>query len=253
MESDALESADCPVCGPAPRRVWLDDGRRTRYVRCLGCGTVFASPRLSRTSRRAQLAETYAVGDFARRNAMGRAEALRAEAAVLRAYVDHGTIVDVGCDLGDLFAHFAGPGWRRLGVELSPSAAAWAAVTHDADVHPGDLRSAGFDSRCADLVTMLDVFCYVDDPRGELAEAARILKAGGRLAIEFPGQRWHLARSRGPLCWLLDGSWCRLRTDSPYVNWYTPRALRRLMESAGFAVEGIHVMGSPRPGGRLRR
>lgn len=252
MATDAVEPVDCPVCGPAPSRVWQADGL-TRYLRCRRCGTVYASPRASQAARRAALLEAYADGDFARQNACARRPVLGAEAALLQQYVPSGTLLDVGCDLGDLFAYFPRPTWRLAGVELSPSAASAAASAYGADVRAGDLRTAAFDAASADLVTMLDMFYYLGDPRRELAEAARVLKPAGVLAIEVPGLRWMLARSRGLLCLVLEGKWRRLRSDSAYLNWYSPGALRRLVEEAGFTVLGFHVVGSPAGPGIVRR
>ncbi len=248
MTVEGTEVVDCSVCGPAPSRVWLDDGLPTRYRACRRCGTVFASPRASRASRWASLTSTYSVGEFACANATRRQPVLEAEARFLKMHVSEGVVLDVGCDLGHLFAHFSGERWTRLGVELSPSAAAAAASSYDADVRVGDLRSAAWDASSIDLLTMMDMFYFSDDPRAELAEAARVLRPGGCLALEFPGQRRFLLRSRGPLCWLLERKWSRLKTDSAYLYLYTPRALVRLVEAAGLTATAVCVVPTPLAG-----
>lgn len=241
-----LEYVDCPVCGPAPCTTWMDDGKPTRYIRCQTCRTVYASPRAARTQRYAWLEEAFGVGAGAFRNAAGRRPALWQEAEIIKRLVRGGRMLDIGCDLGIFFERFAGPMWQRFGVEVSPSAADYAARTYAAQVFAGTSQQAAFPADYFDLVTMIDMLYHVDDPRAELQEAARILKPGGLLAIELAGQGYQLVRSRGPFCLLLEGRWTRLHTDSSHLFWFDPQGLRRLLEACGFAVVGVHVIGSPR-------
>ena len=240
-----LEVVDCPVCGPAPSTVWMDEGKPTRYVRCRTCGTVYASPRASHAVRYAWLDQTFGLGANAVANAMGRRPALAQEAALIQNHVREGRMLDIGCDLGDLFEWFAGPAWQRYGVEISPSAARYAAETFAAQVFTGTVHEAAFPNASFDVVTMIDMLYYVEDPRADLQEVARILKPGGLVAIEITGQSYQLRRSRGLLCWLLDHRWTRLYTDSSYLFWFGPEGLQRLLQVCGFEIVADHVIGSP--------
>jgi SAM-dependent methyltransferase len=242
-----LERPDCPVCGPAPpHAVWLDEGRGTRYVRCAVCRTVFASPRLPAEARRATLEAEFSAGEPAATNAKTRAAALIQEAAIVRRYASGGRVLDVGCDLGDFLGCFPGAGWSRSGVELSPSAARHAAEAHAADVHVGDLRSAKFPSGFFDVVAMLDVVQYLDDPREDLREVRRILRPGGLVALETAGQAYLLWRNRGLVCRLVDRRWSRMRSDSHYLQWLHPSAVLRLLEDAQLTPLRRYVIESPR-------
>ncbi|MBI5648845.1 MAG: class I SAM-dependent methyltransferase [Chloroflexi bacterium] len=154
-------------------------------------------------------------------------------------------MLDIGCDLGDMFHWFPDPGWTRHGVEISPSAAKYAAQTHSAQVYSGTIREAGFPDTLFDLVTMLDMLYYVDDPSMTIKEVARILKPGGICAVEISGQSYQLMRSRGLLCWLIEQRWTRLHTDSSYLFWFTPTSLQRLLEDSGLRIIEEHVIDSP--------
>jgi len=239
------EIVDCPVCGPAPSSVWMDDGPSTRYRRCHVCRTVYASPRASRVSRHRWLHETFSLGHSAIEIAAGRHGALAAEAAILQRLKSSGSILDIGCDLGVLFEWFSGREWQRHGVELSPSAATYASSTYSAQVFAGTLCQAAYPAAQFDLVTMIDMLYYVDNPKDDLREVVRVLKPNGFLAIEITGQAYQLTRSRGPLCMLLDRRWTRLQSSSSYLFWPHPGGLLRLLQDCGFQVVAWHVIPSP--------
>lgn len=240
-----IETVLCPMCGASACTVWMEDGKRTRYVRCSECQTIYASPRASYSARYAWLDEMFAVNQSAMQNALNRRPALAKEAAILQQYVAGGRLLDIGCDLGDMFEWFCDSSWQRYGVELSPSAATFAAEKYSAQVHAGTILSAAYPSAAFDLVTMIDVFYYLDDPKTDLREVARILKPNGWLAIEMPGQFYQLFRSRGLLCWLLEKRWTRLHTDSAYLFWPNPMALKTILNACGFEVVGWHAIQSP--------
>lgn len=249
----SLEVAPCPMCGESAFDVWMEDGKPTRYVRCRQCRTVYASPRSSFAQRYAWLDASFGVGEFAHTNARIRQSALLQEAQIIKRLVASGRLLDVGCDLGDFFASFPSPTWERFGVELSPSAARYAAAQYDATVSPGSLLNAGFPNAWFDVITLIDVLYYLDNPTSEFCEIRRILKPGGVLAVEVTGQAFQLTRSRGILCWLMERNWTRLHTDSAYLLWPTPYALLHFLQRLDFSIIDQRVIPSPHQPNRIRQ
>lgn len=245
VHSADVESVPCPVCGPAPYKIWMEDGKPTRYLRCRSCRTIYASPRSTWSARYAWLDEKFGLCEPATENARRRIPALRTEAQFILKHKRCGKLLDVGCDLGDFFEMFPPPDWERHGVELSPSAAAFAAQKHGAQVKAGTLIQAEYPGESFDVITLIDLFYYMDDPHLELKEIHRVLKPDGLVAIEFPGQAYQMMRSRGLISRLLDGRWTRLRTDSAYINWYSPKALQRLLVKNGFEILEWRLVASP--------
>lgn len=239
-----LEYVDCPVCGSSPTALWLSDGKPTQYVRCKGCGTVFASPRLDQESRhvRTDSAWSYSLNllSFERR----RLPALKQDAEFIQRYAPSGKILDIGCSSGDFFQFFPKPTWERYGVELSSSAAAYSAKTYDAQVCAGTLTSANWPDKFFDVVSMIDMFYYVDDPKRELVEVQRILKPSGILAIEITGQAYMFFRSRGLIALLMERRWSRLNSDS-HLFWFNPAGLRQLLINSGFNPIAWRVVPGP--------
>jgi SAM-dependent methyltransferase len=240
-----LERVTCPVCGPSQTTVWLDDSRLTSYVRCKTCGTVYASPRLSQNERHTQNDTIWSFSPKILSFEACRRPALRQEAEFIQQYVRGGRLLDVGCSSGDFFEFFPQPGWERFGVELSSSAAAYAAHTYNAQVYAGTLRSENLPNEFFDLVSMIEMFYYIDDPLEEIKEAWRILKPHGILAVEFPGQAYMFFRSRGLIALLMEGRWCRLSSESPYTYYFNPTSLWKLLENGGFKTVAWHVVPSP--------
>ena len=248
----ALERTACPSCGPVdaalgrpvPRRTWLDDGRGTMYVRCGGCRTIFADPRPARDVRHRSIGDDFGLSPEALDIAARRSPAMAAEAAAIKRLVPSGRLLDIGCGVGELLTHFAGPAWERYGVEIAASAAAYAARTHDAHVHVGTLLDAPYADASFDVVTFIDVLYYSDDPRRELAAARRLLRPGGIVALEVTGLSYQVVRSRGPVCLAVDGQWSRLRTDA-HLYWFSPDAIFAMLEQAGLAVVRSDVVPSP--------
>jgi SAM-dependent methyltransferase len=229
----------------------MDDGKPTRYVRCSQCGTVYASPRSSHPIRYAWLDAVFGAGPHALQNETSRRPALVREAQLIQQLMQGGSLLDIGCDTGAFFEWFYGKQWRRYGVELSPSAAAYAAQVYQAEVFPGTLSQAGYPPAMFDVITMIDMLYYVDDPNAEFQEVRRVLKPGGFVAIELAGQRYQLSRSRGALCWLIERQWTRLQTDSAYLYWFSPPALERLLQRHGLQVMAWHIITSPTQRGWL--
>ncbi len=245
LNESRLETVLCPVCEHGRSRVWLDDGRPTRYVRCLGCGTVYASPRSSHGVRCDWLNTTFSLNDEIFKLTASRRPALLREANLIQQCVHAGRLLDVGCSVGAFFDFFSPDRWERHGVELVPSAARYAAEIYQADVKVGSLRDACFPDAQFDLATLIDTLYYLDDPAAELTEIHRILKPGGWLAVEIPGQAYMLWRNYGLLPWLLEKRWSRAPTDSSYIYWFNPRALQQLLAKCNFQACAWYVIPSP--------
>jgi arsenite methyltransferase len=101
--------------------------------------------------------------------------------------------LDVGCGPGFLaceLGHEVGPSGRVVGLDESPEMleAARARIAREGlgdrvEVREGDAARLGFPAAAFDFVTAVQVYLYVPDVEGALAEAARVLRPGARLAV----------------------------------------------------------------------
>jgi len=146
--------------------------------------------------------------------------------------------VDVGCGVGHLTCELAedvGPGGRVTGVDASADMLAGAAARVQArrlgdrvELREGDAVALGLPSASADFVVAVQTYSYVPDIAGAIAEAARVLRPGGRLgALETD---WDLCLYGSPdlalMRQIFDGRW-------RFEHAHLPRQLNRLFADAG--------------------
>lgn len=91
-------------------------------------------------------------------------------------------LADVGGGTGNYAVALANEGWEPLVIDRSGAmltiAAAKGLATLKADAASLPVADASFDA-----VTMISVLHHLDDPSAPLAEAGRVLRRGGRLAV----------------------------------------------------------------------
>ena len=113
------------------------------------------------------------------------------EAAVARALADRptGRLVDIGTGTGRMIELFGPQARSALGVDRSPEMLRLARVKlaqaglSTAELRQGDMYALPLGSNCADTVIIHQVLHYAQQPAAAVAEAARLLGAGGRLLI----------------------------------------------------------------------
>jgi SAM-dependent methyltransferase len=94
-----------------------------------------------------------------------------------------GTVVEVGAGIGSNFAHYPAAVTRVVAIEPEPELRAQAAAAADAriEVSDGVADSLPLGDGEADAVVFSLVLCSVPDQASALAEARRVLRAGGEL------------------------------------------------------------------------
>jgi SAM-dependent methyltransferase len=137
-----------------------------------------------------------------------------------------GRVLEVGCGAGDMLAALRAHGWDAEGIDFDANAIA-AARARGQPATVGDLLTRGGPAGAYDAVVMAHVIEHVPDPIALLREARRILRPGGRLVVVTPNARALGHREFGR-------AWRGLEPPRHLVV-FTPDALRRTAEAAGFA------------------
>jgi SAM-dependent methyltransferase len=248
----------CPGCEATDERaVVLLRGRDRltgapgdfEVVACAECGLAFTEPRLEPEDFATYYPESYsAYVPRARMRGLSlgeRLDALRLEAIVrygpYRKVLQRppGRLLDVGCGTGDLAAVFMRHGWQVSGIEPSQQAAQFAREA-GVDAVNGTLADAPWEDGHFDAIVFNHSLEHIDKPAEALADAARLLRPGGLLAVAVPNfGSWHRR--------LFGSAWFQL--DLPrHLQHFDRNSLGGLVQRSGMrplSFEAISMRPSP--------
>mgnify|MGYP001150036401 CR=1 FL=1 len=185
-------------------------------VECRSCGAVFVGEDPASIDFGALYGKSYYTGgsdavfaDYVGQEAARRAQARR-KLATLRwlppRVARRGRLLDVGCAAGFFLAE-ARAYYEVQGVELSDWSSAYARDRLGLPVITGTLPDAKLPADHYDVVTLWDVIEHVPDPVPLLAEAARVLRPGGRLVLTTGDWGSAYARAKGADWHLMTPPW----------------------------------------------
>lgn len=127
--------------------------------------------------------------DFSERYDKGRDRGYHAlidaiEFAAIEPYARDKEVLELGCGTGLILEKVAPIARRAQGIDISPGMLARARA-RGLDVKEGDLLDLPFEDESFDLVYSFKVLAHIDAIDRALAEAQRVTKIGGTLALEF--------------------------------------------------------------------
>jgi ubiquinone/menaquinone biosynthesis C-methylase UbiE len=151
-------------------------------------------------------------------------------------------VLDVGCGPGYVAAAAAARGARVIGLDFSEGMLVLARYTHpDLDFREGDAEALPFEDASFDAVTLAFVLGHLGHPERALAEAWRVLRPGGRIAVS-----WWDAPERAVGFGIVLGAIrahgtteVPLPAGPPFERFSDPAALRAALEEAGFAAPEV--------------
>ena len=152
---------------------------------------------------------------------------------------EHG--LDVGCGLGHLSCELAldvGAAGRITGIDASADMVAGAneraarlGVADRVSALLGDATALALPDASLDVVVAVQSYSYVPAVEQAIAEAARVLRPGGRLAVLETD--WDLcvyqSADDAQMRRLFDGRW-------RFAHWHLPRQLHRMFRNAGLTL-----------------
>jgi arsenite methyltransferase len=156
--------------------------------------------------------------------------------------------LDIGCGPGLLACELArdvGPRGRIVGIDPSAEMIAMCserarrdALSGRAEFHQGDAADLRFPAGSFEFITVTQVYEYVQDMKRALAEAYRVLKPRGRLAVvdtDWDSCVWN-SDDRDRTARILKAH------EQHFAQPHLPAQLPHLLADAGFALKSVHVV-----------
>ena len=247
----ALLSRTCPLClGLAGTRKPLLSSPKRSMRKCESCGVIFLDPPPDRRKFSAILADDYIKDEARLERAFGRTRepVLSRVAAKIMEGKKGGKILDVGCAGGHfLEQYFSSREWECFGVEPSKYGSARAA-DKGIEVYRGEISEVDLPNAFFDVITVLDVICYIQDPQRALRRLRNALKSDGLLVVEQPVAGTHIWRHVTKLGRLFGGPPMVLLENSQMFL-YEMQSMNVLLRQTRFK----QLECEPLPGNRQRR
>ena len=238
QESDR-ENCNCPLCdGNAYEKLYTERG--LSVVRCNSCELIYTNPR-ARSAEQNYFGEADVFFEEARLIFKGkkvhhRDRNYEYELRKIKQVKSKGKLLDVGTNMGFFLRKAREFGFETEGVEPSPSLAKIATEQWGLKIHNGFLQDVNLPSKSYDIITLIDVFEHVTEPKELLQKCHQLLKDDGIAVIKVPNGDYNhtkqkLAAMSGKAS-VMDIWDCY-----EHVVFYTPTTFAKMAASCGFKVD----------------
>lgn len=238
-KEEFFENVSCYNCGSTEYTSEFSINR-FRHVRCANCGMVYVTPRL----REEILHDSYNEEDYNaaakyklipavdyRREVIGR----RKYQQIAAYFEKPGSILDVGCGLGELLSIFDENGWSCLGVEFNELSAGYAREKFGLDIIQKSIFDFDAGEQRFDCIMLWGVLEHFTQPVEVLRKVYQLLGSGGLLVLEVPNGDSILVRYYEKFGGYID----RIIEGDRHIMLFSPSSLRQMTERCGFKL--VHL------------
>jgi SAM-dependent methyltransferase len=239
----------CIICNTSNFRIIHQKGQ-WRYLRCLECGLVSLYPRPTPQvlTKNYQSYLPVQPGEIEAWEMMMKPVIVKS-ANLIESRIRAGTgrLLDIGCGYGFFLQEMRHRGLKVEGIEISEVGRKYAQDTWNIHVYSQPLENLGLDADSFDVVTLFYLIEHVHDPLTLLREVNRLLKPGGLILLRWPHST-PIVRTLGPVSKKLD------LYHTPYHLYdFSPRTMKKMLTSCGFAEIETAIAGNTRPSKRFER
>lgn len=235
------EQITCNLCGADNSRVLAEFVMYapSSLVKCLNCGLLYVSPRLSREAMAFHFNAHYLQPSGALAWEQSRRPIYEQVLALIKKY-QKDQVFDVGCSHGTFLLMCQRVGLTVGGCDISSEACRRASVRLGVKIFDGTIEEITNLIDPQECIVSIDTLYYCSDPQRHLTLIHSILKPGGVLVLRVRNGWYVELASRL--------SWRSFPIEHLYF--FTPGTLGGLLENAGFSrweiIPGVSH-GMPRP------
>lgn len=244
---DEVVKRNCPLCNSVGYSDIYQERGVIGIVGCKNCGLIYTNPMVKKSERN-YWGDEKKYYEEARLIFIGLAKHHRdpnylEDLKIIESLKPDGNFLDIGTNMGFFLRHTQGKKWSVFGVEPSPALSEIARKYFKLNVKTVYLEEAGFKDAFFDIVTMIDVFEHIAEPKKILLEIAKVLKNNGLLFIKVPNAKFSLLK-----LWLTKKA-KKLKDYDIFDSYehlahYTHETLKKMLQDCGFEVKKV-IIGRP--------
>lgn len=235
-----MTSVHCPLCGSTgPHRVLEDSEPPYRVMACPVCDYGFVHP----LPGRERLAEAYDEAYYEpwrTHDVTARERMWRWRLEQVRSMVCEGRLLEIGAGDGDFLAMAVAAGYEVTATEFSEAAVANIQQKFpQIRVYTGEIEDIGLKAETFDVIVAWHSLEHMRFPFKALTVMYETLNSGGSLLIAVPNRNNYLMRFLYRIARNRRYPLFSLHTKEIHLSHFTPRSLKRAVESAGFETRSI--------------
>jgi 2-polyprenyl-3-methyl-5-hydroxy-6-metoxy-1,4-benzoquinol methylase/predicted RNA-binding Zn-ribbon protein involved in translation (DUF1610 family) len=239
-----VEFCDCPLCGSKNYTRIYTERENLGTVICASCGLLYTNPR-SNSAEENYFGDTNVFYQeslliFRGKKSHHRDRNYIYELNEIKRHVPKGKLLDIGSNMGFFLRKAVEMGFDCHGVEPSPSLAKISEKEFGLKITNAFFEDANFGDKSFDIITLIDVFEHVTQPKQMLKEAHRVLSDKGILCIKVPNGNYNLLKLKLAR---LTGKTSEhdIFNSFEHVVHYTHPTMKQMVESCGFKIKKLVV------------
>ncbi len=242
-EEHEREHCKCPLCDSESFTV-LDSDRGLSVVKCNSCSLIYTNPRAATAQENyfsnADIFYEEARLIFKGKKPHHRDRNYEYELVKIKKHKPSGKLLDVGTNMGFFLRKAREAGYETEGVEPSPAVSQIARDNWGLKIHTAFLQDANLPENHYDVITLIDVFEHVTQPKQLLNTCFKLLKPDGIVVIKVPNGDYNhfkmkLAGLTGKTKQMDIWDCCE------HVVHYTPATFKKMAESCNFRVKDTFI------------
>lgn len=237
------ENCNCPLCDKTESTV-LGTEKGLSVVKCANCDLIYTNPR-AKNAQENYFGDAEAFFNEARLIFKGKKVHHRDvnyvyELKKIKKFKPSGKLLDIGTNMGFFLRKARELGWETEGVEPSPALSEIARTQFKLNIHTAFLENANLPKKNYDVITLIDVFEHVTNPKELLAKCNELLKDDGIIAIKVPnGDYNHFKLKLSSMIGKTQSM--EIWDCCEHVVHYTPKTFKKMADSCGFKIKSFFI------------
>ena len=232
----------CPMCGFNGFSLICKERGSIGIGKCDGCGLIYTNP-LIKDPEKVYWGEEKKYYEEARlifnnTSRHHRDANYLEDLNAIEKLKPEGKFLDIGTNMGFFLRHTRGKKWNVFGVEPSPALAKMANEYFKLNVKNAYLENSGFSKKSFDIVTMIDVFEHISEPKKILKEIRTLLKDDGILFIKVPNGKYSLLKLY--LSKITGAKNYDIFDSYEHLTHFTNKSLSEMLDVCGYEVLKIY-------------